>query len=167
VDQFFQPLITRIALFIEELVVLLPVEQAGFAQRLADRPPQTFERVVGVEVVELVVAPVLRPPPVMPPELVLEAAAQKGIAQGFHQLFQADVVPTLARPFGIFGVSHSSHRRHRDTEDRGSKIEDRRSSNALRSSILDPRSSILCGSVAKPLSQRRSFTVRGRAYSTA
>src|SRR5215470_3798591 len=75
VDQFFQPLIARIALFIEELVVLLLVEQAGIAQRLADRPPQTLERVVGVEVVELVVAPVLRPPPVMPPELVLEAAA--------------------------------------------------------------------------------------------
>jgi hypothetical protein len=45
----------------------------------------------------------------MPPELVLEAAAQKVIAERFHQLFQADVVPTLARPFGISGESHSSH----------------------------------------------------------
>src|SRR5262245_47736670 len=38
-------------------------------------------------------------------------------------------------------------------EDRGSKIEDRRSSNALRSSILDPRSSILCASVASSRGQ--------------
>src|SRR5262245_22764894 len=109
VDQFFQPLVARIARFIEELVVLLLVEQAGIAQRLADRPPQAFERVVGVKIVELVIAPILRPPPVMAPELVIEAAAQKVIAEGLHQLIQADVVPTLARPFGISGESHITH----------------------------------------------------------
>ena len=42
---------------------------------IADRLPQPFERVVRIEIVEIVVAPILRPPLVMPPELVLEAAA--------------------------------------------------------------------------------------------
>src|SRR5262245_16401538 len=42
----------------------------------------------------------------MPPELVFKTAAQEVIDEGLHQLFQADVVPTLARPFGIFSEAH-------------------------------------------------------------
>jgi hypothetical protein len=54
------------------------------------------------------------------------------------------VMPNQPQNFGKVFMPQS----HRVTEDRGSKIEDLRSSNALRSSILDPRSSILCVSMA-------------------
>src|SRR5262245_25194139 len=91
----------------------------------------------------------------MPPELVIEAAAQKVIGEGLHQLIQADVVPTLARPFGISGVSHSSHR---DTETQ-------RKTRKINGNAFFPN--LLCGSVAKPLSQRWAYTVRGHAHSTA
>jgi len=59
-----------------------------------------------IEIAEIVLVPIMRLAVGTPPELILEAAAQKMIAASLHQLFKADIVLTLSRPFGLSGEAH-------------------------------------------------------------
>src|SRR5205085_6022372 len=82
--QFIQSVIARVAVFIEELVVLLLIEQARFAQRSFDRLPQLFQRVFGIERIQIVLIPPARIAAVLVAELIFKPTFQQVVRKGFH-----------------------------------------------------------------------------------
>jgi hypothetical protein len=50
VNQLVEPRVASLTLFVEELLILFPIEQAGVAEGLLDCAAQCFKSVVGVEI---------------------------------------------------------------------------------------------------------------------